>query len=196
MADGKLDQSVAPDEDTSKLKADVAAKFHEALNLPQAKTEPAAVAHIELTGLTGLKGLVGQAGSTGEKPDTTLRSLSDNIAQAKAKTTDSGNVLDNLARDSKVARYGMASVEGLAYAVPGVLKAVAKDVSNPLELAAKLGVAASIGVVMKTVLPRAGVGKAIVGTVMAGYMIKDALHPIMNAMDHLETSSNDMASVH
>ncbi len=199
MADGKLDQSVAPNEDTSKLKADVAAKFHEALNLPQAKPEPVAVAHTELTGLTGLsglKGLVGQAALTGEKPDTTLRSLSDNIAQAKAKTTDSGNVFDNLARDSKVARYGMAGVEGLAYAVPGVLKAVAKDVSNPLEAAAKVGVAGSIGVVMKTVLPKAGVAKAIIGTVMAGYMVKDALHPIMNAMDHLETSSNDMASVH
>jgi hypothetical protein len=193
MADGKLDQSVAPNEDTSKLKADVAAKFHEGLNLPQAKPEPAVVAHTELT---GLKGLLGPAGSIGEKPDITLRALSDNIAQAKAKTTDSGTVFDNLARDSKVARYGMAGVEGLAYAVPGVLKAVAKDVSNPLEAAAKIGVAGSIGVVMKTVLPKAGVAKAIIGTVMAGYMVKDALHPIMNAMDHLETSSNDMASVH
>ena len=68
MADGKLDQSVAPNEDTSKLKADVAAKLHEGLNQPpQAKAEPVAVAHTELTGLTGLtglKGLVGQAAST------------------------------------------------------------------------------------------------------------------------------------
>ncbi len=200
MADGKLDQSVAPNEDTSKLKADVAAKFHEGLNHPpQAKAEPTVVAHTELTGLTGLtglKGLVGQAGSTGEKPDITLRSLSDNIAQAKAKTTDSGTIFDSLARDSKVARYGMAGVEGLAYAVPGAVKAFAHDISHPLDLAEKVAVAGSIGVVMKTVLPKAGVGKAIVGTVMAGYMVKDALHPIMNAMNHLETSSHDMASVH
>lgn len=198
MADGKLDQSVASNEDNSKLKADVAAKFHEGLNLaPQTKPEStstatSAVAHTEIKGLVGLAGL---SGLNSEKNDRTLGSVSENIAQAKIKNGD-GNVFDSLARDSKVARYGMAGVEGLAYAVPGALKAVAHDISHPLDLAAKVAVAGSIGVVMKTVLPKAGVGKAIVGTVMAGYMVKDALHPIMNAMDHLKSSNNDMASVH
>ncbi|MDP3507543.1 MAG: hypothetical protein Q8T09_06100 [Candidatus Melainabacteria bacterium] len=194
MADGKLDQSVAPNEDTSNLKADVAAKFHEALNLPPAKTEPAKTEKAAQNDMSGLMGLAAQANNQSER---TLGSLTSNLAQADARTKpESDDIFDSLAKNSKVARYSMAGVEGLAYAVPGALKAVAKDVSNPLELAAKVGVAASIGVVMKTVLPKAGVAKAVIGTVMAGYMVKDALHPIMNAMDHLETSSNDMASVH
>lgn len=200
MADGKLDQSVAPSEDTSKLKADVAAKFHEGLNLlPQAKSEVAKAepAKSETAKVTGLDSLVGLAGQADMKAERSLGSIASSIAQADARTKpESSDVFDSLAKNSKVARYGMAGIEGLAYAVPGALKAVAKDVSNPLDLAAKVAVAGSIGVVMKTVLPKAGVAKAIVGTVMAGYMVKDALHPIMNAMDHLETSSHDMASVH
>ncbi|CAN5546745.1 hypothetical protein BH11CYA1_BH11CYA1_30840 [soil metagenome] len=207
MADGKLDLSVAPSEDTSKLKADVAAKFHENLNVPpqakaeqarteQAKAEPARVetAKPEATAVAHI-GMVGLLGQSNQKSEQSLGALTDNIAQANVKNKGS-DIFESLAENSKVARYGMAGIEGLAYAVPGALKAVAKDAANPLDLLGKVAVAGSIGVIMKTVLPRAGAAKAIVGTVMAGYMIKDALHPIMNAMDHLETSSHDMASVH
>lgn len=166
MADGKLDQSVAPSEDTSKLKADVAAKFHEGLNLlPQAKPEVAKAepAKSETVKVTGFDSLVGLAGKADVKSERSLGSIASSIAQADARTKpESSDVFDSLAKNSKVARYGMAGIEGLAYAVPGALKAVAKDVSNPLDLAAKVAVAGSIGVVMKTVLPKAGVAKAIV----------------------------------
>lgn len=97
------------------------------------------------------------------------------------------------APDSLAARYTYAAAHGLARTPEGILNAISHDLHNPDQLGAKLGVAAGIGVVMKTVLPKAGVAKAIVGTVMVGALIKDAAKPLWEAKEQAEKAEDMVA---
>lgn len=83
---------------------------------------------------------------------------------------------------------------GLSRAPEGVINAVVHDINNPGHAAAKLGIAASIGVVMKAALPKAGVGKAIVGTVMLGAMARDLVRPFAESISTAGTAT-DMDSL-
>ncbi|HNB17157.1 MAG TPA: hypothetical protein PLC15_17370 [Candidatus Obscuribacter sp.] len=79
---------------------------------------------------------------------------------------------------------------GLARAPEGVINAVVHDIHNPAHAAAKLGIAASIGVVMKAALPKTGVGKAIVGTVMLGAMARDLVRPFAESISTAGTATD------
>lgn len=195
MADGKVaaskeSHSEAPvKEEEQKLKTDVTAKLQDdALTTTSA---PKAT----FTGLTGPRGLdaIAPKANAGADGAGDLNGLGGKIAQSKPAAEES--IFEKAARDSKAARYGMVTVEGLAYAVPGTVKAIAHDISNPLDLAGKVGVAGSIGVAMKVILPKAGVAKAVIGTVMGYYMVKDALHPVLNAYSDV-SEAKDLSTVH
>jgi len=197
MAEGKLDLSVSKDNNDSsnQLKSDVAAKFHQSIGsssntAPEAnknlKAETPPLTAVVDTTISGLK-------------RTDLLAITERLAQTPASaakaSAEEETILDSAAKNSKTARYAMVTAEGLAYSVPGVFKAVAHDVTHPLEFAGKMGVAASIGVAMKVALPKSGVGKAIVGTVMGYYMVKDALHPVLDAYSAV-SDGKDMKTIH
>lgn len=112
---------------------------------------------------------------------------------ASEKTANSKVEGYQAAPDSLAARYAYAAGHGLARTPEGILNAISHDIQNPDELGVKLGVAAGIGVVMKTVLPKAGVAKAIVGTVMVGALIKDAAKPLWEAKEQAEKAEDMVA---
>lgn len=86
------------------------------------------------------------------------------------------------APESSMDRRTYVLSRGLARAPEGVINAVVHDATHLDQFAAKMGVAASIGVVMKTILPKTGVGKAVVGTVMLGAMARDVVRPFYESM--------------
>jgi len=100
------------------------------------------------------------------------------------------SVLDYNIANSSVLRRTIAFGEGMGYAVPGAIKAVAHDATHPMDLVEKVGMAATIGMGMRVLLPKTGAGKAIVGTIMGYYMIKDALHPIINGWEESGKATN------
>ncbi len=109
------------------------------------------------------------------------------------KSTD--GYLESAVKDSKIARYGLVTVEGLAYTVPGILNGVYHNLSNLPELGFKLGVAATIGVAMRLALPQKGAARAVVGTTMGYFFVRDALRPFTQAYSDV-ANAKDIDTVH
>jgi len=124
-----------------------------------------------------------------------VKPASDLDSQKAGVNQNNKTTVEEIVANNKVARYGLVTAEGLAYSVPGAFKAVGHDLSNPLELGAKVGMAATVGMAMKVILPKTGVGKAIVGGVMGYYMIKDAIKPLGEAYEEAGKARN-MDEVH
>jgi hypothetical protein len=104
-------------------------------------------------------------------------------------------IVDYAAANSKLVRYGLVTVEGLAYTVPGVLNGLHYNLTHLPEFGLKMGVAAGIGVGMRLLLPQKGAARAIAGATMGYMLVKDALTPIREAYAAVETA-NDMQTVH
>ncbi|MBS1992803.1 MAG: hypothetical protein JSS83_19935 [Cyanobacteria bacterium SZAS LIN-3] len=113
----------------------------------------------------------------------------DNLSNHLAENTE-GSALDKSLAESATLRRTVAFGEGLGYAVPGAIKAATHDLTHPMDLLEKVGMAATIGMGMRVLLPKTGAGKAIVGTIMGIYMVKDALHPVVNGWEESGKATN------
>lgn len=146
-----------------------------------------------------------QAGADHNKEPKTQEPLSGRSAEAMFKsalnTTTAAaapkdeSILDKAVKNSAVARYGLVTAEGAVMTVPGAYHAAVHDLTHPLEFGGKIATAAGIGIAMKTLLPRTGVGKAVVGGVMGLYMVKDAAMPLIHAYSDAG-SAKDMNAIH
>ncbi len=108
-----------------------------------------------------------------------------------AQQESTPSTLDNIVRDSRMARLGLVTVEGLAYTLPGAAKAAYHDFTHPGEALTKAGGALTLGVGLRTLLPRSGAGRAIAAGIFTFYLAKDALTPVIrgygdawNAQNH------------
>ena len=73
-----------------------------------------------------------------------VKPASDLDSQKAGVNQNNKTTVEEIVANNKVARYGLVTAEGLAYSVPGAFKAVGHDLSNPLELGAKVGMAATV----------------------------------------------------
>lgn len=109
--------------------------------------------------------------------------------------TSSDSLIETAVKESKLVRYGAVTVEGLAYAVPGVLNGIHHNLTNLPETAFKIGTAATIGVGLRLLLPEKGAARALVGTTMGFFFVRDALHPFVEAYKEAG-QAQDLAGVH
>lgn len=99
----------------------------------------------------------------------------------REQAADEGG-LDWAVKNVPGARYPLALGYGAVYTVPGVLNSGMHALTHPFETAGKWGMGVGFGAVMRTVLPKTGAGRAIAGTLMLGWFVKDALTPIASGM--------------
>lgn len=104
---------------------------------------------------------------------TPLQLIQDNKPKASA--------MDGVLQDSRLARLGVVTGEGLLYSVPGAGKAFLHDVTHKVDFAQKVATAGTLGVVLRTALPKAGAARAAAAGIFTFYMIKDAAVPVMGA---------------
>lgn len=87
---------------------------------------------------------------------------------------------------AKLGRVGDVGVDGLGYSVIGFKNAMVSDLSSwhnvETQLAPKVAGGLIMGAAFRALLPAGGVGKAVAGTIMLGYMLKDMLAPVANAV--------------
>lgn len=96
-----------------------------------------------------------------------------------------------LAADEKISaftRYGTVYGKGLLRTPEGVLNTLVHYTENPGEAAFKAGFAATIGVGMRTFLPKTGAGRAVVGTIMLGMFVKDLAAPLFHAKGEADSA--------
>lgn len=91
---------------------------------------------------------------------------------------------------SSLTRYGTVYGKGLLRTPEGVLNTVVHYAHNPEEAALKAGFAATIGVGIRTILPKTGAGRAIVGTVMLGVLAKDLISPLIHAKGEADKATS------
>jgi len=120
-----------------------------------------------------------------------VQSLTD-VGDRFKKSTD--GLVAQAVQDSALFRYGLVTVEGLAYTVPGVLNGVYHNLSNLPELGFKVGVAATIGVGLRLALPEKGAARALVGTTMGVFFLRDAWRPFSQAYSQV-SAAKDLDSV-
>ncbi len=96
-----------------------------------------------------------------------------------------------IAPGSSMERVAGVLSSGVLRTPEGIKNAIVHDANNLPEAGIKLGVAASIGVAMKTLLPKTGVGKAIVGTVMIGAMVKDVVKPLWESVGEAKAATTN-----
>jgi hypothetical protein len=103
------------------------------------------------------------------------------------------NQNDKMSLAEKTERLGLVSVEGLAYSVPGALHAIEHDLdpANWKETGIKILSAGLLGAATRLALPEAGALKAIAGTAMAAYFLKDAARPIFSAWSDVTSSPGE-----
>jgi hypothetical protein len=95
----------------------------------------------------------------------------------------------------KALRLGQVSAEGVLYTLPGVYHAILRDLdpANWKETGMKILGAGAMGVAMRLALPEAGAVRAIAGTAMAAFFVKDAAAPIVRAWQDVTTQRGDAA---
>jgi hypothetical protein len=120
----------------------------------------------------------GLAGAPGFNPG---NQPNNEVHAALAADSDPGPAALNDNLGKKLYRVGEVTVSGAGQAIPGIGHAIAEDFAHPENMVAKVVGGAAVGAIMKAALPAGGVGKAIAGTVMIGYMLWDAAKPVGNA---------------
>ena len=118
--------------------------------------------------------------------------LAQSSLMSERDTLGTSNVLDDWAESSRAARLAMVTVEGAAYTVPGIAKGVMHDLSHPGEFATKAGGAFSLGVGLRTLLPKAGAGRAVAAGIFTYYLARDAAIPVMGAYSDVWDADNHM----
>jgi hypothetical protein len=115
-------------------------------------------------------------------------------------TTDASNKLradatNDMGLGTKALRVGQVTLEGVAYTVPGAIKAIQHDLdpANWKETGVKVLSAGALGVALRVALPEAGAFKAIAGTAMGLYFAKDAAVPVFEAWKNVATNAGDDA---
>jgi len=92
-------------------------------------------------------------------------------------------------------RVAYVTGEGLAKAPAGAWKSFLHQIDHPDELAHTAGMGALFGVGLRIALPKAGAAKALVGTAMTYFLVKDGLQPVFGGwMDAAD--ANDMTGLH
>lgn len=86
-------------------------------------------------------------------------------------------------------RVAYVTGEGLAKAPQGVWNGVLYQFDNPDQFAMTAGTGALFGVGMRLLLPRAGAARALVGTAMSYFFIKDAAKPILTGWSDAANAS-------
>lgn len=102
---------------------------------------------------------------------TPLQLVQDNTPKASA--------MDNVLQNSRIARLATVTGEGMLYSVPGAGKAFLHDVTHKVDFAQKVATAGTLGVVLRTALPKAGAARAAAAAIFTVYMVKDAAKPMM-----------------
>lgn len=99
----------------------------------------------------------------------------------------------SMSLSEKASRIGQVTAEGLVYTVPGMVHAVQHDLdpANWKETGMKVLTAGAMGVAMRVALPESGAFKAIAGTAMGLYFMKDAAKPVINAWYDVSTIRGD-----
>lgn len=95
----------------------------------------------------------------------------------------------------KVGRYALVTAEGLSLLPQGVVNGVKHNWDNPGEFGLKMGMAAAFGVGMRVLLPKAGAARALAGSLMSYFMIRDAAAPMVGAFNAV-SESKDMNTIH
>ena len=96
------------------------------------------------------------------------------------RQAESIELLNDLAPENKVARYGMVTALGVAELPSGVWKSVVHNATNPWEAAKTFGMGAGMAVVLKTVLPEGGVAGKLAGAAIGVYFTYQAAEPIID----------------
>jgi hypothetical protein len=89
--------------------------------------------------------------------------------------------LDSLVENNRVARLGLVTAEGAAYAVPGVFNGMIHDITHPVQAVEKGTTALALGVAMRVALPKAGAARAAAATAFTYFMVRDAAVPVGKA---------------
>jgi hypothetical protein len=118
--------------------------------------------------------------------------LSDAVTTLQHRMADNTDVsfMDKQIAGNAAARRTVTFGEGLLYALPGAGKAALHDFTHLDQLGEKAGMAATIGIAMRVLLPKTGAGKAIVGAVMGYYMVKDAIKPLVAGWEESGKAKN------
>lgn len=108
--------------------------------------------------------------------------------------TNSDKTLEAIA-EYKLGRYALVTAEGLSLLPQGVLNGVKHNWDNPGEFGMKMGMAAAFGVGMRVLLPKAGAARALAGSLMSYFMVRDALTPMVHGFNAV-SESKDMNTIH
>ncbi len=107
-------------------------------------------------------------------------------------------VMDDIVQNNLLARLGLVTVEGVGYAVPGVMNAALHDLTHPVEALEKGSHALALGVAMRVLLPKAGAARAAAATAFTYFMARDAIVPIGTAYSDVwdggDTTSVNLAA--
>jgi hypothetical protein len=107
-----------------------------------------------------------------------------------ASITSGSSFLDKQIEQSATVRRTVAFGEGAYYGIGGTLRSAGHDLTHPTELIEKAATGALIGAGMRVLLPKTGVGKAVVAGVMGYYMVKDAVAPLINGWSEAGKAKN------
>lgn len=85
------------------------------------------------------------------------------------------------APDNPVTRHALLTVNGVESLPAGVVNSVVHNIKNPHETLETLGMAAAMGVVLKTVLPEGGMAGKVAGGLIGVYFTYKAAEPIFDS---------------
>lgn len=96
---------------------------------------------------------------------------------------------------SALGRGVYALAEGITEVPHGIFNAVEHDLQHPSELFGKAATGAAFGLGLRLLLPKTGAAKALVGTAMSYFFIRDAARPMINTWRDASMAST-MDEVH
>lgn len=120
--------------------------------------------------------------------------LSSSAINSSAPKSNSDRAVEAIA-EYQLGRYALVTAEGLSLLPQGVLNGVKHNWDHPGEFGLKMGMAALFGVGMRVALPKAGAARALAGTLMSYFMIRDAAAPMVQAFKDV-SYTNDLNVIH
>ena len=102
-----------------------------------------------------------------------------NISVQKSGAEDN---FDYSILSNPVSRMGYVAAKGTAGVPLQALHAFGDDLQHKEQLIAKAGGGLAFGAAMRTALAKSGTGRAIVGSVLGFYMVKDAMVPVYEGL--------------